>query len=472
MTRVSTCSAEPWIDEVRIRALLSEADREDPARIRETLARARQLRGLDLPEVAALAAVRSPELSAEMFEAAGEIKHRIYGRRVVLFAPLYISNACSNECCYCAFRAANRAVRRRTLSQEDIAREVAALERQGHKRVLLVASENPTSQGLDYVLESIRTVYATRSGPRGEIRRVNVNIAPLSVEGFRRLRAERIGTYQIFQETYHRATYAAVHCGGPKRDYLWRLTALDRAMEGGISDVGMGVLFGLYDWRFELLALLQHVRHLEDRFGVGPHTISVPRLEPAVGSDLAAHPPWPVSDDDFRRIVAILRLAVPYTGLIMSTRESPAMRRETLRLGISQISAGSRTDPGGYTAGAEVREADSSQFLIGDHRPLDEVVRDLATLGYLPSFCTACYRLGRVGEDFMDLARPGEIRNHCEPNAVSTFLEYLLDYASAETRRIGERLIAQAVDEMPPFVRQRTERLLARVRAGQRDVFC
>ncbi len=313
----------------------------------------------------------------------------------------------------------------------------------------------------------IKTVYSVRSG-RGEIRRVNANIAPLTIEEFHRLKDVGIGTYQLFQETYHRETYARVHTAGRKKDYDWRVTAMDRAMQARIDDVGIGVLFGLFDWRFEILALLQHIRHLEARFGVGPHTISVPRLEPATGADLASHPPYPVSDVDFRKIVAILRLAVPYTGIIMSTRETPNLRRETFALGVSQISAGSRTNPGGY---AENEDIDASQFSLGDHRPLDEVVRDVSELGYIPSFCTACYRLGRTGQDFMDLAKPGEIKHHCDPNALSTFLEYLIDYASASTREAGERRIAAVLAEMDDGQRRISEKLLDQVRSGKRDVF-
>jgi 2-iminoacetate synthase len=317
-------------------------------------------------------------------------------------------------------------------------------------------------------LKAIETIYATQSG-NGEIRRVNANVAPLTLEEFRQLQAAHIGTYQLFQETYHRATYAAVHLSGRKRDYDWRISAFDRAMQAGIDDVGLGVLFGLYDWRFEVLALLRHVRHLERNFGVGPHTISVPRIEPAVGSALASNPPHAVSDLDFRKLVAILRLAVPYTGIILSTRESPEIRREVFGLGVSQISAGSRTNPGGYSNGDS--QAISSQFQLGDHRSLDEVIRDIASMGYIPSFCTACYRLGRTGADFMDLAKPGEIKYHCDPNALSTFREYLQDYASANTRAAGEQLICRTLMGMDAAQRQISQRLLEGVQGGKRDVF-
>jgi 2-iminoacetate synthase len=456
------------IDEPSIFRTIEASARPDPIRTREVLSKARELRGLEAPDIAALMPVSDPGLLAELFAAANFVKDTIYGRRLVLFAPLYVSNMCGNECTYCAFRARNQAVVRRALSQEEIAHEVGILVDQGHKRVLLVAGESYPREGFSYVLRCIDTIYGVKRG-QGEVRRVNANVAPLTLDEFRALKERKIGTYQVFQETYHHGTYAAVHLGGKKKDYAWRVSAMDRAMQAGIDDVGIGVLFGLFDWRFEVLALLQHIRHLEARFGVGPHTISVPRLEPATGSDLAAHPPHAVSDVDFRKIVAILRLAVPYTGIIMSTRESANIRRETFALGVSQISAGSRTNPGGY---AEDERADASQFCLGDHRTLDEVVRDVASLGYVPSFCTGCYRLGRTGADFMDLAKPGDIKQHCDPNGLSTFLEYLLDYASDDTRRVGERCIAQALSGMEDWPRQRSVQLMDRVKAGERDVYC
>jgi 2-iminoacetate synthase len=455
------------IDEPRVFKTLERAST-DTAAVREVLAKARQLNGLDDAEVAVLMSVSDPELLGELFAAAQYVKDTIYGRRLVMFAPLYVSNMCANECTYCAFRARNRAVVRRALSQEEIAEEVRVLIDQGHKRTLLVAGESYPREGFSYVLSCVDTIYGVTHG-KGEIRRVNVNVAPLTNDEFRALGERAIGTYQLFQETYHRQTYSSVHLGGKKRDYDWRVTAMDRAMESGINDVGIGVLFGLYDWRFELLALLQHVRHLERRFGVGPHTISVPRLEPATGSDVALHPPHAVGDVDFRKLVATLRLAVPYTGIIMSTRESAHIRRETFALGVSQISAGSRTNPGGY---ADDERADASQFCLGDHRGLDEVVRDVASLGYIPSFCTGCYRLGRTGADFMELAKPGDIKQHCDPNGLSTFLEYLIDYASPETRAVGERTIADALAGMDESPRERAVQLMDKVKAGQRDVYC
>jgi 2-iminoacetate synthase len=396
------------------------------------------------------------------------VKNEIYGNRLVLFAPLYISNLCSNECLYCAFRARNKELVRRALNPDEIVRETRILIEQGHKRVLLVSGERYPKEGFDYVLNAIETVYSTHSG-RGEIRRVNANVAPLNVEDFKQLKAAKIGTYQCFQETYHRETYAAVHVGGIKRDFDWRVTCFDRAMQAGIDDVGIGVLFGLYDWKYEVLAMKQEIEHLEDVFGVGPHTISVPRLEPAVGSALAYAPTHPVSDIDFKKIVALLRLAVPYTGIIMSTRENADTRRATFELGVSQISAGSRCDPGGYAASADGHN--SEQFQLGDHRSLDEVVRDVAVLGYTPSFCTACYRLGRTGADFMDMAKPGLIKHHCAPNALSSCMEYLLDYAKPATRKVGESLIAHELETMEPTVQEIGQRLVAEVQADKRDVY-
>jgi len=456
------------IDDNAIASVMERHRRADAARVREVLAKARQLDGLEADDMAALMNVSDPELLHELFDAAQRVKQSIYGRRLVIFAPLYVSNLCGNECTYCAFRARNTELERRALTQEEIARETRMLVDQGHKRVLLVAGESYPREGFSYVLKAIDTVYGV-THEKGEIRRINVNVAPLTLEQFLELKAAKIGTYQLFQETYHRATYASVHLAGKKTDYDWRVTAMDRAMRAGIDDVGIGVLFGLFDWRYELLALMQHIRHLEARHGVGPHTLSVPRLEPATGSDVAAHPPHAVSDVDFRKIVAILRLAVPYTGIIMSTRESAHIRRETFALGVSQISAGSRTNPGGY---ADSERENASQFCLGDHRPLDEVIRDVAGLGYIPSFCTACYRLGRTGQDFMDLAKPGEIKEHCDPNALATFVEYLIDYGSDETRTVGEKLVETVLESMAPASRQMAASMVSRVRAGKRDVFC
>ena len=458
-----------YVNEQAIIDCLDHTIQPEPARIRAIFAKAREMQGLTFDEVATLIALQDRELTEELFSIARAVKEEIYGSRLVLFAPLYISNRCTNECSYCAYRASNRELHRITLTQEQIAAEIKVIVKQGHKRVLVVAGESyPNSNSLEYVYKAIETVYATRSG-NGEIRRANVNIAPLTVEDFRHLKATGIGTYQCFQETYHRPTYAKVHTHGRKADYDWRATVMDRAMEAGIDDVGIGPLFGIYDWRYELLAMLQHIHHLEERFGCGPHTISVPRLEPAAGTDFTATTPWTVSDADFLKLIAIIRLAVPYTGMIMSTRESAEVRRKSFQMGISQTSAGSRTDPGGY----ELAQGDfnSSQFAVGETRPIDEIVREIAEMGFTPSFCTACYRLGRTGTDFMDIAKPGEIKYHCEPNALSTFTEYLEDYASPATKAVGEQLMLYRIQQMDAKQKRIATPMIQAVRSGKRDVF-
>lgn len=456
-----------FINEQEIFDILQKYDNPYREQVQEVLSKAMEMKGLELQDVAVLTGISDPEQLHDLFSTARFIKETIYGKRLVLFAPLYISNLCANECMYCAFRAKNKDIVRRALTQPEIIRETETLISQGHKRILLVAGEYYTGPGINYVLDSIRSVYEARHNDT-EIRRVNVNVAPLQVDEFRMLKAAKIGTYQLFQETYHRETYRKVHLAGRKKDYDWRTTAMHRAMEAGIDDVGIGPLFGLYDYRFELLAMMQHIHDLEKAFGVGPHTISVPRIEPATGSEMASHPPYMVSDQEFRKIVAILRLAVPYTGIIMSTRESAEMRRETFSLGVSQISAGSRTNPGGY----EENDEASGQFFVGDHRPLDEVIRDVVQLGYIPSFCTGCYRLGRTGRDFMDLAKPGEIKKHCAPNALSSFMEYLKHYASPETFQEGNRLIENTIAEMDGIPTLRARKLVDQVKMGQKDVFC
>lgn len=464
---LDTMNRADWLDAAAVHDTIARADRSDPARVREILAKAAELKGLAMDDVAVLAGVRDVDLIQEIFAAARKVKDEIYGPRIVLFAPLYFSNICANECVYCAFRRSNAELDRKVLSVDELKQETAALIDQGHKRVLLIGGEAFPKEGFRYLLDAIEAIYSVKRD-RGEIRRINVNVAPLTTDEFRQLKDAHIGTYQLFQETYDRRVYADVHVSGKKADFDWRATAIDRAMEAGIDDVGLGVLYGLADWRFDTLAMMQHVAHLEDRFGVGCHTISVPRMEPAVGSDMASHPPQAVGDDDFMKIVAILRLAVPYTGIIMSTRETPEMRRATLQLGVSQISGGSRTNPGGY-ATPEAEEA--AQFQRGDHRCLDEVVRDLAAGGHVPSFCTACYRMGRTGADFMDLAKPGLIREMCGPNALSSFAEYLLDYGSDDTRSKGDAAISAEMEAMEPKIRHYSEVMVRKVRQGKRDVF-
>jgi 2-iminoacetate synthase len=438
-----------------------------PSCISDILNKALELKGLSLTDAAILSNVTDPDQLQEIFAAAKKVKESIYGNRLVIFAPLYISNICSNDCAYCAFRTGNHAIKRCSLSQDDIYAETETLIAQGHKRILLLAGESNAQNYLQYILDSIATIYRAKKA-NGEIRRLNVEIAPLTTDEFKLLKQANIGTYILFQETYHRETYKKMHPHGPKSDYDWRLTAMDRAMSAKIDDVGIGVLFGLADWRFELLALLKHAEHLNNKFGVGPHTISVPRLEPAVGSAIAAAPPYPVSDENFCKIIAILRLAVPYTGIIMSTRETPQIRRKTFALGVSQISAGSRTNPGGYN---QEESKNTAQFSLGDHRTLDDVIYDITKLGYIPSFCTACYRLGRTGEHFMHLAKPGTIKNMCLPNALLTFQEYLIDFAEENTRIAGEQLIKTEIAKLPETLQQTTKSLLAKIKSGKRDAF-
>ncbi len=457
-----------FIDEDDIFKRIKKSANPDSGLVDEILSEALLLKGLDIDSVVHLMNIQNSDDAKKLFNTAKKAKEKIYGKRLVIFAPLYVSNLCKNECSYCAFRAGNKNINRVALDADQIMDETISLINQGHKRVLLVAGESYPHNDFTYILDAIDAVYKAKTDT-GEIRRVNVNIAPLETGQFRELKDKKIGTYQIFQETYHRETYKNVHKKGPKSNYDWRLTAMDRAMEAGIDDVGIGVLFGLYDWKFEVLAMMQHIAHLEKLFGVGPHTISVPRLEPADGSDIASHPVNQVSDFDFKKLIAILRLAVPYTGIIMSTRESKEMRRDTFELGVSQISAGSRTNPGGYSNNDK---GFAEQFSLGDHRTLDEVIKDVTELGYFPSFCTGCYRLGRTGADFMDLAKPGDIRAHCDPNAVSTFMEYLMDYASEETKKAGLKSIEQACLKMEPVPAERARRFVKKVKSGKRDVYC
>ncbi len=453
------------VDEAQISRILDACGPSDPGKVREVIAKARELRGLDLEDAATLLKCDDPGLLEEIFAAASWVKDAIYGRRVVLFAPLYYSSACVNNCLYCGFRKdAKRS--RRSLSLEEVAREVAALQREGHRRLLVIGGEVPGPKALDHLLGVIRTVYETREG--GDIRRVNVETAPMTVDEFRELAKARIGTYVVFQETYHRETYRTMHPDGPKADYDWRLEVMHRAMRAGIDDVGIGVLFGLYDYRFDVLALLQHARHLEATHGTGPHTISVPRIEPTPDAPLSLSPPAPVSDVDLCKIVAVLRLSVPYTGIILSTRETSQLRDKLLDLGVSQMSAGSCTEPGGYS---DVQQS-ASQFPVADKRSLDDVIRSIAQHGYLPSFCTGCYRKGRTGADFMELAKPGLIRMHCLPNALLTYLEYLMDYASDETREVGLKLIEHQIENEVPVARRKAVRtMIERIRAGERDLY-
>jgi 2-iminoacetate synthase len=478
----STSGQRTFIDADGIRQVLADA-RPTRDRVTAVLAKARELKGLGLEEASVLLAIEDKEDLARLYRTAGEAKEAIYGRRMVLFAPLYIGNRCSNECLYCSFRAGNKELARRSLGLDEIELETRALLREGHKRLLVLSGEE-AAESVGRLVEAIGRIYAVREpGPRGgssNIRRVNVEVAPLEVAEFRRLREARIGTYACFQETYDPDLYPEYHRAGPKADYERRLTVMDRAMEAGIEDVGIGALFGLGDWRFEVLGLLSHAAHLEAAFGCGPHTVSVPRIEPAEGAPAAMRPPRPLSDDEFRRVVATLRLALPYTGIILSTREAEGLRDELFRYGVSQISAGSRTNPGAYAgeggaqdeAGGPAHASAGSQFQLGDHRNLAEVVTRLAELGYVPSFCTGCYRKGRVGADFMDLAKPGLIKRFCEPNALFTFAEYLEDFAGEEARKKGLALAEGLVKGLPDEeTRRKAREGLACVASGQRDVY-
>jgi 2-iminoacetate synthase len=459
-----------FIDESRLEDLLDRPA--EATAVRDVIAKSLAKEPLTEAETAVLLNATSPELVEEIFAAARQLKRDVYGNRIVLFAPLYIGNYCVNDCTYCGFRARNQAAVRRTLNAAEMQAQVAALERKGHKRLILVFGEHPRYTP-DFIADTVRAVYAVKDG-QGEIRRVNINAAPQDHEGFRIVKEAGIGTYQVFQETYHHATYAAVHPAGTRKsDFLWRLDALDRAYESGCDDVGIGALFGLYDWRFEVLGLVSHARHLMAKFNCGPHTISFPRLRPASGVQLDDR--WLVGDDDFKRLVAILRLSVPYTGMILTAREPAHVRQTLLGFGVSQIDAGSRIELGGYTEAGDAQQQvqEREQFELGDIRSLDEVVAQLLADGYIPSFCTACYRLGRTGEQFMEFAVPGFIERLCTPNALTTLQEYLVDYASPATRELGERLIQHGLAAMPDGQQKQElqRRLQQIVTTQQRDLF-
>jgi 2-iminoacetate synthase len=432
--------------------------------VEEVLAKAQEKKGLFLEEVAILVNDQNEETREKLFQTAQKIKYEIYGKRLVLFAPLYVSNYCINDCEYCGFHRRNTQAKRKKLTLEEVKKEVEILENMGHKRLLLEFGEHPQLNPIDYVVDVIKTIYQTKIG-RGEIRRVNVNIAATTVESYKKLKAAGIGTYQLFQETYHPPTYKKLH-HGPKADYKRQITAMDRAFRAGIDDLGLGVLFGFYDWRFEVLSLVSHAQYLDQKFGVGPHTISVPRFRPAPTVDY--QPEYPVSDQDFLRIIAILRVSVPYTGMIISTRERPEIRTRAFEIGISQTSAGSKTSPGGYSQKEEMEE----QFSISDHRSLDGVVQSICAQELLPSFCTACYRSGRTGGVFMNLAKPGDIHHFCQPNAILTFQEYLCDYASPETKKLGREIIQRHLELIEGLERkEETLRRIQRIKKGERDLY-
>ncbi|MBR7128172.1 MAG: [Lentisphaeria bacterium] len=461
--------AEAFIHDGEIQESLkfAEKNRNNRTLIESIIDKAREGKGLSHREALLLLDCELEDLNEKIFKLAAEIKEKNYGRRIVMFAPLYLSNYCVNGCVYCPYHCKNKTIRRHKLTQDEIRREVIVLQDMGHKRLALEAGEHPTMNPIEYILESINTIYSIKH-KNGAIRRVNVNIAATTVENYRKLKDAGIGTYILFQETYHKPTYEALHPTGPKSDYKYHTEAMDRAMEGGIDDVGIGVLFGLNLYRYDFTGLLMHAEHLEAAKGVGPHTISVPRIRPAddVNTEDFSNS---ISDEIFTKIVAVLRIAVPYTGIIVSTRESPEVRAKVLKVGVSQISGGSKTSVGGY-AEEEKPEDNSAQFELDDHRTLDEVVNWLLSNGYIPSFCTACYREGRTGDRFMRLVKTGQIANICQPNALMTLKEYLEDYASADTQKIGEQVIADEVKNIKSDkVREIAKKYLAELHDGKRD---
>ena len=469
MYNVKSQKAEEFICDSEIKDTIAYAASQAGNRelIKEIIEKGRACKGLTHREAAVLLECTEPDLLEEIYALAREIKHRFYGNRIVMFAPLYLSNYCVNGCVYCPYHAKNKTIRRKKLSQEEIRAEVIALQDMGHKRLALEAGEHPLMNPIEYILESIETIYSIKH-KNGAIRRVNVNIAATTVENYRRLKDAGIGTYILFQETYNKANYEQLHPTGPKKDYAYHTEAMDRAMQGGIDDVGIGVLYGLETYRYDFIGLLMHAEHLEATYGVGPHTISVPRLCPADDIDTDDFKNA-VPDEIFQRIVAVIRIAVPYTGMIISTRESVQSREKLLELGVSQISGGSRTSVGGYVT-EESKEENSAQFDISDNRSLDEVVGWLLDLDHIPSFCTACYREGRTGDRFMTLLKNGQISNCCLPNALFTLKEYLKDYASEETRAKGEAMITRLLKTIPSDkARAIAEKNIEAIEGGKRD---
>lgn len=450
------------IDEAKVNDILEDANNASKEEVLNIIEKSKDCFGLTSKEAAALLQVDDEEVLNKMFETAKYIKEKIYGNRIVMFAPLYTSNECTNNCLYCGFRVNNKELHRRTLCPNEVVEEASAIEKQGHKRILLVCGEDKRVTDIDHIVDSVQAIY-----DNVDIRRINVNCAPLEVDEFKKLKDVGIGTYQIFQETYHRPTYKKMHVSGSKSDYDYRLTAIERAFEAGIDDVGIGPLLGLYDYKFDVLATLIHAEYLDHKYNVGPHTISVPRLRPAIGSALE-ETPYPVSDSDFKKIVAIYRLAVPYTGIIMSTRESGSLRDELLELGVSQMSAGSKTNPGGY----EEDDSEAKQFVGNDERGLDEILRVVCKQGHLPSFCTACYRNNRTGEAFMELAKDAHIHEFCQPNAILTFKENLVNVASDETKKMGEDLLKREIEKIEgDKVKAETLKRLERIEAGEKDLY-
>ncbi len=469
LPKINTEGLKSFIPAEEIESLLKTTINPDKSRVREIIAKSLDKQRLDPEEVAILINTTDPELLAEIKQGARDLKTKVYGNRIVLFAPLYIGNECINDCTYCGFRKSNCDALRKTLTMDELGAEIEALEDRGHKRLILVYGEHPMYDA-QFIHDTVKKSYSIRKG-KGEIRRVNINAAPLDEEGYKLVKSSGIGTYQVFMETYHEPTYKAVHPSGLKSDYLWRLHGLDRAFRAGIDDIGIGALMGLYDWRFEVMGLLYHTIHFEETFGVGPHTISFPRIEPAQGSELTENIPWEVNDEDFTKLVAILRLAVPYTGLILTCRESIEVRNEVISYGVSQIDAGSDIGVGAY-ATLDPESAKKSQFVLADGRSLDQVIGELADAGYLPSFCTACYRTGRTGEHFMEFAVPGFVKRYCTPNAILTLLEFLNDYATPKTREKGFRQIQKELDAMPEGEKKELLReKIESVKDGERDLY-
>lgn len=461
--------ATEFIDDQEILDTLAYADenKSNKALISNLIERAKDCKGLTHREAAVLLACDLEEENEKIFALAKQIKQRFYGNRIVMFAPLYLSNYCVNGCVYCPYHQKNHHISRKKLTQEDIKNEVIALQDMGHKRLAIELGEDPVNNPLEYVLESIKTIYSIKH-KNGAIRRVNVNIAATTVENYRKLKEAGIGTYILFQETYNKKSYEKLHPTGPKHDYAYHTEAMDRAMEGGIDDVGLGVLFGLNMYRYDFVGLLMHAEHLEAAMGVGPHTISVPRIRPADDID-PSNFSNAISDEIFEKIVAVIRIAVPYTGMIVSTRESKKTRERVLELGISQISGASRTSVGGYVE-PESEDDNSAQFDVNDNRTLDEVVGWLLELGYIPSFCTACYRQGRTGDRFMSLVKAGQIANCCGPNALMTLQEYLMDYASPNTRANAVKIMEREIETITnPRVKELTIDHLAAIKQGSRD---
>ena len=460
-----------FINEDYINYLLESEELLDENYQRDLIQKGSEAKGLNLKEAAALLNINSPDLLEELSHTAKKVKEKIYGNRLVLFAPLYITNVCVNNCLYCAFRKDNKELKRRTLTLDEIEEEARFLVLTGQKRILLVAGEHPKKASMEFIGEAINKIYSINLDGNN-IRRLNVNTAPLTLDDFKLLKSFGIGTYQCFMETYHYRTYRVMHPEGPKRDYAWRLYAMDRALQAGIDDVGIGSLFGLTNYKFETLGLLNHAFDLDYKYGIGPHTISIPRLEPALNAPAALNPPYAVDDISFKKLVAVIRLAVPYTGIILSTRERAELRRELFEVGVSQISAGSRTAPGAYKESQESNdEHDLEQFQLGDHRSLDEVVKDITSLGYMPSFCTACYRSQRTGDRFMELAKTGNIGKICVPNAMATFREYLNDFATNETKTIGQDFLQTELNKIEGVTRKKTEEMIERVNEGERDIY-